>query len=253
MADERLKRKIQARAINVEAFSLRLNRFLSNRLESLTERLQDGEPEAFEAAQILGSLQTELVRGGLEEVTQDLNAAYADELAAIASQLSQYEEELFSDIDVDVIEELINFDVSQVTQLAQQYVGDMRSQLMRQVLAGETPDIAAMINNITGSLESNLKTELDTLLAGFSRSVLVGKSKDLGFELFIYLGPDDEVTRPFCERLLDRDPPIYTADEIEEMDNEQGLSVMTYGGGYNCRHEWSPISEEDAIERGYEP
>jgi len=38
---------------------------------------------------------------------------------------------------------------------------------------------------------------------------------------------------------------IYHIDEIEKLDNGQGLDVMTYCGGYNCRHMWLPATKEE--------
>jgi hypothetical protein len=37
------------------------------------------------------------------------------------------------------------------------------------------------------------------------------------------------------------------------MDNGQGLDVLTSGGGYNCRHEFRPITLEFAKSLGYNP
>lgn len=254
MARDKLRRKIQSRQSSIDSFAQRLEGFLSDNLLEITDGLDAGNIKAAEAARVLGSLQSELLAAGLTDIVSQIHQTYADELTAIADQLSVNSNELFSDIDIDVIEELINFDVDQVTQLAQAYVGDARSQLMRQILAGERPDISSIVEDITGRLKSSIKTELNTLLAGFSRSVLVNQSKELGFNLFLYQGPDDDITRPFCDDVLNsEDPPIYSVEEIEGMDNGQGLSVMIYGGGYNCRHEWTPISEDDAMARGWEP
>lgn len=256
MADENLRRKIQAREKDIEAFLLRLDSVFSRTIRTTLAGLEEGNPSAQDAARVLGSLETSMLDAGLEEAILDLQSTYGDELAEIRDLFARQavaEEEVFADIDIDVIEELINFDVDQVTQIAQQAIGDMRSQLMRSVIAGETPDVASIANAISERVQAQLRTELNTLLAGFARSVTVGKAKDLGFELFEYLGPDDSITRDFCADLLSRDPPIYTREEIESMDNDQGLDVFAYGGGYNCRHEWSPISEENARELGWEP
>ena len=31
--------------------------------------------------------------------------------------------------------------------------------------------------------------------------------------------------------------------KTKKLNNKQGLPVKTGGGGYNCRHSWSPVSE----------
>ena len=54
---------------------------------------------------------------------------------------------------------------------------------------------------------------------------------------FMYSGPADAITRPFCmDLLLENDS--YTRAEIDGLDNEQLDSVWLTGGGWNCRHQW---------------
>ena len=57
---------------------------------------------------------------------------------------------------------------------------------------------------------------------------------------YFYYGPDDKLTRPFCERLLHdtRAGRVWTRPEIEAMDNGQLPNVFQTCGGYNCRHQW---------------
>lgn len=77
----------------------------------------------------------------------------------------------------------------------------------------------------------------------FSRSLQSSRAEDQGFEYFKYFGPTDRITRPFCSPLVGK---VFSREEIDEMDNEQtgAGSVMTAGGGYNCRHHWQPIRKE---------
>ena len=67
-------------------------------------------------------------------------------------------------------------------------------------------------------------------------------------EDFIYIGPVDSKTRPFCQ---DRVGNVYTNREIEDMDNGQTGLVFSDGGGFNCRHDWDPVDKEiaDAIRK----
>lgn len=52
-----------------------------------------------------------------------------------------------------------------------------------------------------------------------------------------YTGPDDILTRPFCQRLVRRNR-TYTRQQVERMDNRQLPNPFLTGGGYNCRHAW---------------
>jgi hypothetical protein len=77
----------------------------------------------------------------------------------------------------------------------------------------------------------------------------------LGVERWTYEGPDDEVTRPFCERLVEEANAgtTWTRDEIDALDNSKDNggagagpgSAFEQGGGWNCRHAWIPVLDED--------
>ncbi len=57
---------------------------------------------------------------------------------------------------------------------------------------------------------------------------------------YVYLGPLDRLTRPFCRAMLKRSAkqPL-THVQIEKLDNGQLPNPFITGGGYNCRHQWA--------------
>lgn len=57
---------------------------------------------------------------------------------------------------------------------------------------------------------------------------------------WVYVGPDDRITRPFCESLAGKAIPDRLLDQLA---NGQGLPVRRFCGGYNCRHALIPVSE----------
>jgi hypothetical protein len=59
----------------------------------------------------------------------------------------------------------------------------------------------------------------------------------LGPQRYIYMGPNDVMTRPFCKDLLRHNHP-RTMEEIKNLDNGQLPNPFISGGGYNCRHQW---------------
>ena len=108
------------------------------------------------------------------------------------------------------------------------------------------------------------KTLANTYGQAFDRAVTNRKASESGINTFVYTGPSDELTRPFCMALLTGegdaefnipekkgDEPIYTEDEISEMTNGTDRPVMEFCGGYNCRHKFSPVvlsqKEEEAL------
>jgi len=83
-------------------------------------------------------------------------------------------------------------------------------------------------------------TEVKTQISSFGRSITAFSAEEVGLTHYLYTGPKDGITRPFCRQLIDL---VVTKDQMRKLDNGQGLGVLVYGGGYNCRHSWSPVSE----------
>lgn len=76
---------------------------------------------------------------------------------------------------------------------------------------------------------------------GFARAAHERKAAQLELEFYIYSGPQDSVTRPFCRRLTGA---ALSRDEVDRLDNGQTGpgSAMLACGGYNCRHRWAAVS-----------
>ena len=83
-------------------------------------------------------------------------------------------------------------------------------------------------------------TEVNTKLSMFGRSVTAAIAEEAGLRFYLYTGPIDGVTRDFCRPLVDK---VVSESQMKKLNNRQGLPVKTAGGGYNCRHSWSPVSE----------
>lgn len=251
--EARVRAHIKASESQIEAFTLRLQKFLDRSLDSLIGELEIGTDAGIDAAQTLGGLFQSLKELGLDAELGRLRTIYAGELKHINAEFARLgNQRALADADKVLVETLITFDTDKVSNKINGYVDDVRSTLIRQVIGGEKPDFKPLRNTVGDRLISNLETEANTMIAGFNRTVTAAKAQELGFNLMIYIGPEDQVTRPFCSEVLSRDPAIYTIDEIKSMNNGQGLSVLEYGGGYNCRHQWRPISQEMADKEGYD-
>ena len=86
------------------------------------------------------------------------------------------------------------------------------------------------------------RTIYDTSISTFSRSVRMLQATGEPDELFFYAGPADGVLRPFCRERVGK---VFTRAQISAMSNGQLPNVLMTGGGYNCRHQWEPVSELD--------
>jgi hypothetical protein len=83
-------------------------------------------------------------------------------------------------------------------------------------------------------------TELRTQIASYGRQVTASVGEAAGLDLYLYTGPRDGITRQFCKPLINK---VVDEAQMARLNNGQGLPVKLSGGGYNCRHSWSPVSQ----------
>jgi hypothetical protein len=82
-------------------------------------------------------------------------------------------------------------------------------------------------------------------IMNFHQAVTMNKANQAGLKSFLYVGNIMRTSRPFC---IDRAGKVFTKKEIESWndmwwDGKRG-PAMTYRGGWNCRHHWTPIKKE---------
>ena len=108
--------------------------------------------------------------------------------------------------------------------------------------------LADRIERNSGVSRGTAVTEARTQLAEFDRAVTVAGAEETGAGLYAYFGPDDAITRPFCAELVGF---AFTPAQVAKMNNAQTIAPpIVSGGGYNCRHSWSPITEATASAMG---
>ena len=84
----------------------------------------------------------------------------------------------------------------------------------------------------TDTANYRVTTLVNTLTIGLSRSNTIDKAVKNGAKKYKYVGTSFN-SRQFCKDHLNK---TYTIEEIEKMDNGQGLPVKYFCGGYNCKH-----------------
>ena len=112
---------------------------------------------------------------------------------------------------------------------------------LRDLLVDVPPSI------VMSNLEARLKrsegtqlTEVKTRISQYGRGITAVAAETAGLDNYLYTGPRDGITRPFCRALINL---VVNEKQMRRLNNGQGLSVITSGGGYNCRHSWSPVTE----------
>jgi len=254
---------------NLEEASKRLAELIEKNVSGAIQRIvtEIDTVEALEQANVLNNLPDALVEANLEDVAQRLEELFAEELEAIRTEFRTRlnTDVTYSDVDATLITGLLD-SYEQATFATIREVGiDLQAELTRQVITGQTINIDDFYDTLSARTFRNLATEIETATSAMSRAVTARKADQAGLTYYRYFGPKDNVTRPFCEYVLgdvaklpkrvevpvQRDSRVYTRDEIDQMSNGQGLDVLTYCGGWNCRHQWRPITEEEAKRLGY--
>ena len=110
-------------------------------------------------------------------------------------------------------------------------------------------EVDKLIADVAQALEVSqraARTTYDTAISIFSRQMEMSTSTGAPDELFVYVGPVDEVMRPFCRQWIGK---VRTRDAISALDNGMLPDVIVSGGGWNCRHRWSRVSilDDDLI------
>tara|TARA_R100000951_G_scaffold53115_1_gene44776 strand:- start:1924 stop:2835 length:912 start_codon:yes stop_codon:yes gene_type:complete len=83
-------------------------------------------------------------------------------------------------------------------------------------------------------------TEVNTQISTYGRSITASIADAAGINYYLYTGPEDGLTRKFCRPLVNL---VVSESQMNKLDNGQGLGVKAGGGGYNCRHSWSPVTK----------
>jgi methyl-accepting chemotaxis protein len=95
------------------------------------------------------------------------------------------------------------------------------------------------VNESVNAYNNRVKTLSNTFTHGISNLMNFNDAVEAGMKYFEYTGnPAPE--REFCRMHYGK---VYSYGEIQQMDNEQGLDVMTYCGGYNCLHRWTAVEK----------
>lgn len=174
----------------------------------------------------------------------DLVARATDEpLDRMTAQVLKSAPKLLTAYDLDALVALKEIRYAELLQLGE----EAGIQMWRVVVDGVLGirDIGHLVDDVADMLDVSDKIArqvYDTAVSSFSRQVaLLGATGD-AHEEFVYVGPNDHRTRPFCAALIG---DVREREDIDKMDNGQLPNVMLTGGGWNCRHQWRRITSLD--------
>jgi hypothetical protein len=140
---------------------------------------------------------------------------------------------------------LATFKLTAVDALEDAVRGVAGAAMQRSMLSVGGLKFSTLVETLTDKFETTIakaRTLADTSMSTFYRTAtdraFRAIEKDQKQETrYIYAGPDDKLTRPFCQRLVESGKS-YTRAEIDRMNNGQLPNTFLTGGGWNCRHSW---------------
>ena len=213
--------------------------------------------------EVVAAVKAAAERGGLEELRRmrrdEMSAWLLDQgLAESVFEVTDAERETLANI-----EELLNiqadgFDIEAIGGIGSALASDTVEGIFDDVILPDTQravrdalssaEFSAEPGAVISSLDAALRsaegrqiTEARTRLTSFGRELTAVAAEAAGLDHYLYTGPLDGITRSFCRELVGK---VFTSSQIGAMRNYQLEPVLTRGGGYNCRHSWSPVSEE---------
>jgi len=235
-------RRDQLRA-EVEAergFALALKRARKQIVDLLTMQSVSNDP------QLLMSVTDEqildlILRGGLGLAVDDFIEATTRIRASVEKSL----EVIGVDLSPEAIPQLDLIQAQAASAVFEDVIAPDFTKAVKTSLRSMTLSIPMEI--IKSDLERQLEkaegrqlTEIKTQISEYGRSVTAVAAAAADLNYYLYTGPRDGITRPFCRALINL---VVDETQMSKLNNNQGRPVKIACGGYNCRHSWSPVTE----------
>lgn len=198
-------------------------------------------------AQILAALRD----AGAEALEDELEQAAAEVAAEVLQTVPGSAE--FAPRAIQQIERVLRGQVDELANVWDAGADTLRLAIDRGVITGLP--LEDLIERVEGALDltfSQAETVVNSAIMGTHRATLLAVAEETGEELvYLYVGPDDGKTRPFCGQ---HEGKAFTREALDRLDNGAGQPkpVSVFLGGYNCRHSLAPMTVEEAIEDGVE-
>lgn len=250
-------------------FERRVRKFLADvnaRVEAMIRRPEVSKAEAFDitvAVKIAEDLKRVMVDAG----SDDLIAEYVEEFGPQTKKSLEYFARVagakadLAGVDRESLQALISYSEGTLRQtIDRRYLYPLQDAVFAAAMGAV--DMPTAIDAIMSRADELSETQVVTMITDsyvqYQRSVTAQKGAALGLEILVYSGPDDKVTSDQCSALLSMDmhgaEGIFYKDEVsQDLHPDLPPNPLVEGGHVNCRHRWMPITEEFAIELGFEP
>ena len=254
-ADDRTISAFERNVVKVQQDLMKRTLSLVSNLDvdSAGNILSNADNIAF-ASRSLGALRTSLTQSGYGDLVADYVSGFESQIENIVAISKGIGIELNpSAVNPQELQSLQGNYLSEFNAIGDRGVRQLQTIIYNSTLNGA--GLGTMIDGLGkvivgvdkkgGQLKNHAKTYAQTSLMGYDRFVTSRLGEDVGLDNYLYLGPNDAVTRKFCRAHVNKS---YTLEEIKKLDNGQGLPVLQFQGGWNCRHLWQLITKAMASE-----
>lgn len=155
---------------------------------------------------------------------------------------------------MDTIEAVMRSQVAELPGIWDEAADNIRLAIDRGVVTGAPlEDIIARVSGQLDATFAQASSVVNSAIMGTLRTATIEMAEAAGDGdiVYLYTGPDDGKTRPFCS---EHEGKAFSRDALDRLDNGAGQPkpVSVFLGGYNCRHSLSPMTIQDAAEEGIE-
>ena len=234
-------KELRAEIKAAEVMARALGQSRQSRLDVFETALSMTSPEAL-LAMPRDTLADFVLQAGFGLTIDDF-IEQSDRVAAAALEAIQVLEPTATTASVQA--QLDSFRVAAVDSVFQDVIIPDTTKAIREALQGMSLGVPlkASMSALSAQLERSegrQLTEVKTKIASYGRQVTAAVGESAGLDLYLYTGPRDGITRRFCKPLINK---VVDELQMSKLNNGQGLPVKLSGGGYNCRHSWSPVSQ----------
>lgn len=121
--------------------------------------------------------------------------------------------------------------------LAEQLLQGLHNMVLAETLEDATRRLAETARTSVNVAYNDVVTQT-AMFDRFAAAEVTVYADPKGIARMSYIGPDDGITRPFCEHLVGK---AFDRQEITPLNNYQTPEHPIFsGGGYRCRHAWVP-------------
>lgn len=147
----------------------------------------------------------------------------------------------FADIKAETLEALATLDKATYFSQASQLSSKVKLEVMKGVVAGKSQnDIKKSILGMSDLRKDQAQVLASSSMRNFSRAVIKDQMDNAPDDkLYVYAGVIDDRTRDVC---LDMASGGHLTKE--QIINTWGEGVLVDGGGWNCRHRWTPVTSQ---------